>query len=1152
MDLVWIWQTGPDAGGVHRLAPGRSIVGRAGHITCDDPRLLAHHALLEFVGERVLLTQLCGSADIEIDGRPVVGCTEFTVGARLSIAGSTATIERPTTPAAHAVVDDTGRLVRTPRRPPPVPTPPPALDVREPPERERPGGLVPALVGLTGSAVMAVVADQPMFLVVGALGASVGVASWVSQSLAYQRRHARAVAEYRRRIDDHRRALDVFGAAHRDWCRTVTPGIGATLWAARGPTVDLWSRRPDHGDAHCVALGIGPAVVHDLTLDGLPATVDLGPHSRLACCGSDALALTRSLLCQLITQCGPADVRLVVATRHPDRWAWLAAAPHTRAADATTSVVVPEMVDTAVTGLCDADPSLHIVIVTDDAAALAERTTSLRRTIDATRHALLAVLEADPPPHICHTVVDTGTERTGRLESGVLIAGLSERSAQIVTAALAGLVDPEDRIADAARLPNEVDLTDLVGPISPGVIRDEWATLHRGAVASIGRTVDSVVAVDLTADGPHALVAGTTGSGKSELLRSLVLGLAVRYPADEMTFILVDFKGGATFDCCARLPHVVGVVTDLDDDLADRVLRSLHAELRRRETVLRVDGATDLAALRASGTTTALPRLLVIVDEFAALATERPGFLHALVDVARRGRSLGLHLVLATQRPAGVISDDIRANTSLRIALRLNDVTDALDVISDRRPATFSRTLPGRALVGLDQPLVVQTARCRRPELVVEAVCAAHRADRRANPTPPWRPPLPNIIDVSTCALLAETAGTTAVGVLDDPDRQTILPLTWSPGDGALLIVGSDRTATSGAALAVVAAVASRHCVHVVDGTDDARWDEWAAHPAIDVIRPGDDGRLGRLQREMSSPEFDAVVVVDGLDRLRRHLDVAAHDHRPGHRHDTRFELFVAAIDHLLAGGGRVVVTSTSVQALPTAWLAHLAHRWILHLTDPHEAAGAGVPATLVPPAIAGRVRVGPLLGQLAVAQPPHDDGAAPQIVPTPAAPTFVDVHSLTPPTMIGRVTRLSIGIDVTTGREVAIDIAPDDSVLVLGPPRSGRTATLDLIATLLGDRGPVVVIDDAEFAEAPPATAAVLVVAARVDALGGRHGHWVDTLRRSRTGIVLASGDTTLEADYLGRVLPQRFPVTPRPGSAWIVDGAQVTPAQLAHPPTT
>ncbi len=207
-------------------------------------------------------------------------------------------------------------------------------------------------------------------------------------------------------------------------------------------------------------------------------------------------------------------------------------------------------------------------------------------------------------------------------------------------------------------------------------------------MATIGWSGDGTVDIDLVRDGPHGLIAGTTGSGKSEFLRTLVVAMAAEVSPDHLNFVLVDFKGGATFDTCDRLPHVVGVVTDLERGLAERVLVSLDAEIRRRERLLRAAHADDLTSYRRNAVDP-LARLVVVIDEFAALAKELPDFLPALVGIAQRGRSLGIHLLLATQRPAGVVTDDIRANTNLRLALRLQDRSDALDVVGDDRPAAL-------------------------------------------------------------------------------------------------------------------------------------------------------------------------------------------------------------------------------------------------------------------------------------------------------------------------------------------------------------------------------------------------------------------------------------------------------------------------------
>ncbi len=204
--------------------------------------------------------------------------------------------------------------------------------------------------------------------------------------------------------------------------------------------------------------------------------------------------------------------------------------------------------------------------------------------------------------------------------------------------------------------------------------------------------------LDVRQDGPHALVAGTTGAGKSEFLQSFVVGLATMHSPERVTFLLVDYKGGAAFKECVALPHTVGLVTDLDRNEVRRALISLNAELHHRELLLQKADAKDLLEMERKGHPHTPPSLLIVVDEFAALAKEVPEFVDGVVDVALRGRSLGLHLVLATQRPAGVITGQIRANTNLRIALRMAADDESADVVGspgrggDRAPAAR----PGR------------------------------------------------------------------------------------------------------------------------------------------------------------------------------------------------------------------------------------------------------------------------------------------------------------------------------------------------------------------------------------------------------------------------------------------------------------------------
>ena len=211
--------------------------------------------------------------------------------------------------------------------------------------------------------------------------------------------------------------------------------------------------------------------------------------------------------------------------------------------------------------------------------------------------------------------------------------------------------------------------------------------------AVIGREGGEPAVIDLVADGPHAVVAGVTGSGKSELLITWILALCATHSTREVSFLLADFKGGTAFDALAGVPHVTGVITDLDGAGARRAIESLRAEVRWREAAIAGAGARDILDPRVE-----LPRLVVVVDEFAALLGDHPELHAVFSDVAARGRALGVHLILGTQRAAGVIRDGLLANCPLRISLRVTDPADSRAVIGTDEAATLPGTGEGRGL----------------------------------------------------------------------------------------------------------------------------------------------------------------------------------------------------------------------------------------------------------------------------------------------------------------------------------------------------------------------------------------------------------------------------------------------------------------------
>ncbi|WP_279755094.1 FtsK/SpoIIIE domain-containing protein [Rothia similmucilaginosa] len=211
--------------------------------------------------------------------------------------------------------------------------------------------------------------------------------------------------------------------------------------------------------------------------------------------------------------------------------------------------------------------------------------------------------------------------------------------------------------------------------------------------------------IGLSEHGPHWLLGGTTGAGKSQLLRSLVLSAALRYPPERLGLILVDFKGSAGLGPLAQLPHALSVLSNFDVSAVERALEFLRADIHRREVDLQALGINSyrdyLASCQAAGTTPHYPELLIVVDEFRMLIDSMPDAMAELMRIATIGRSLGLHLVLATQRPQGAISQDIRANIAASICLRVASAQDSYNLLEHESAAYISAAHPGAGYVRL-------------------------------------------------------------------------------------------------------------------------------------------------------------------------------------------------------------------------------------------------------------------------------------------------------------------------------------------------------------------------------------------------------------------------------------------------------------------
>ena len=689
----------------------------------------------------------------------------------------------------------------------------------------------------------------------------------------------------------------------------VSAGLADLTWT---PPVDRGRRNDQEPDA-----ALAEALATAARLTQVPVRVDLSEGGVLGLEGdrAAALAAARSMLCQAVTESGPADVAIAVFADE-DRigdWDWTKWLPHgadqrsgssrlvavgAEPAEVLARSLLSEFGATSPTGR-DSDaqragtPALLVVV--DGATLLEGRPCALRDLLGGRATAVSGIVLTRRLPALCTEVLSVSVDGSGRLRrvatgehvEDVLIAGMTRRRARELARSLARFEDPELK-AEGSGLPDRVGLLPLLelsGPLDTA-LNGRWrATAESLRVrAVLGVTERSVFEIDLDDDGPHGLIAGTTGSGKSELLRTLIASMAVGADPEHLTFALVDYKGGGALDECARLPHVVGLVTDLDEQLGERALRCLEAELRYREHALRGVGLSHVREYQRlrDGQRPELepmPRLVVVIDEFATLVKALPEFVDALVSIAQRGRSLGMHLIMATQRPSGSVSDAIKNNVKLRLALRLESTADSLDVIDSPAAAGIGSRQWGRGFyrVSANEVLPVQTALSTgvtpaeaattgvtllpfrltsgeraglgsaesaaastassasvadedAPTDLTRLVEAARRASETAGfgaPRRPWPDPLPTLVarwelGAAARGMQTDTVGLPPLALADDPDRQAQYPVGWDPAAGNMLIYGvvgsGASTALTTLALASAAATApDRLHLYVLD-----------------------------------------------------------------------------------------------------------------------------------------------------------------------------------------------------------------------------------------------------------------------------------------------------------------------------------------------
>ncbi|MEA5456397.1 FtsK/SpoIIIE domain-containing protein [Sinomonas sp. JGH33] len=569
-----------------------------------------------------------------------------------------------------------------------------------------------------------------------------------------------------------------------------------------------------------------------------------------------------------------------------------------------------------------------LLVVEHDAQVDRGRLTRLaERGADASVHVVWCAPSVERLPGVCrsHLAVDhtesgaiVGQVRLGVRTMPVESERLDPRETERLARGLSPVSDVGAPIDDDSDLPREISYAALAGlelldqsehvverwrENSSLIVRDgspARAGKEGNLRALVGHAGAEPFYLDLRRDGPHALVGGTTGSGKSEFLQSWVLGMAAANSPDRLTFLFVDYKGGSAFADCVKLPHFVGLVTDLSPHLVRRALASLRAELRYRERLFQRKRVKDLVELERKGDSECPPSLVIVVDEFAALVQEVPEFVDGVVDVAQRGRSLGLHLILATQRPAGVIKDNLRANTNLRIALRMSDADDSTDILGAPLAAHFDPAIPGRGAVrtgpgrlrsfqsgyaGGRTTVIAPPPRIdvrelafgaasvwETPEMdqaeeasesgptdiarIVRTISTAAAGAGVPSPRRPWLDTLAPVYDLKRLPN-PRTDERIPLGVMDDPEAQDQPSVFYEPDiDGNMAIFGTGGSGKSTAlrTIAAAAAVTTRggpaHVYGLDFGAGGLRMLESLPHVAA-IVSGDDDERVVRVLRRL-------------------------------------------------------------------------------------------------------------------------------------------------------------------------------------------------------------------------------------------------------------------------------------------------------------
>lgn len=1161
--------SGPDAGNFLRILPGQSrLIGRSRlcDLVVDDPQISAEHLVIS-VSQIVLVRDLSttnGTVLHRLGGAAIFrdsplhweSADLLQIGSHLLQLRADSPQKALTTPYSDSA--STKKYIV--RASPPVlgTSAPPPLG---PPPRAPAGPVtrsIPWLSLLTsagGGLIMASIFRMAFMLVFAVLAPAGMLLQFWWERRRELKKHLAKLNDFHAELAAHEREVEARERERLRIARLQAFDPARAFRSATLPSTELW------GFSRCDPSEFPLLLGFILDVDApLPFSVPAGSAPiGITGSGAEVTPLVRWLALQLATSFGPGAARI------SGPGDWMKRLPHSYRRKTHFAFHAAAQNDARST------PEAQHFIFSSQRAQLPANC-GVIINVRADFSALVEDLRSDARHEVSHLI------------------GLTEKTAEKWAESLGKLRDEESVPRPAP------SFSALWNAPTTRTIAERWnSDLSPGSELPIplgDSLAGGVVTLDVAREGPHVLIGGTTGSGKSVLQRVLVSSLALAQRPEHLALVLIDYKGGAAFRCLEKLPHVIDTVTDLDHAATVRTLRALRAELRRREQLLADHGVSDHEQLTRAGHIAAAPRLIIVVDELRALADQHPELLSELIALAGQGRSLGMHLILATQRPGSVVTGEMSANINVRIALRVQGENESREILGGPAAAHLDQERPGAALlrVGGREPVPVQISDLSDSESqkISALIAQTARSVGAQSARRPWPEPLPSVLQNSDLEsrILNPLPEAIPAGLRDHAEELRQDPLLFEFAAGHLLIVGGPGSGRTSALRTL--AHNSRVPTHIIAAPASQIARIGAPHTGS-VIDISDSRLLGRLlQHLVQQTRHPRLILIDDIDLI---LDPENSHAASWRRIHALFRVCQENDIAIAVAGGRLSLTSRLSQ--------FISQRWVLNWSDEtaHSLLGIAKSAP-IPPGPGGALEIHSAISvpsRIAWLSPAHSRAANPPNTPPSEAVQIPPPRLLALPSRLGirklnrrtlrnmptagytSTSQIVIGIGGDFAEPIAIPAVP---LLIAGPPGSGKTNTLhvlerqfraaghsprffnsnasapEITAALQGD---IVLVDDIDLAHNwdPHAPWVELLRnqlrAQRPIIASASTAAWISSytgalaqFRRLRTGIVLQAASRGSD-DIFGISLSDHANHDDPPGRAALMLDQQITALQLA-----